>query len=68
MPVVLAQVMNEPLSGFSRAEWESLKGMLGRMLVNAEAQRATEPAPAPSSARPARHGADVPVSARRAAR
>jgi DNA-binding MarR family transcriptional regulator len=49
VPTVLAQVMNQALSGFSRAEWESLKGMLGRMLVNAEAQRGTETAAAPAA-------------------
>ena len=39
VPAVLAQVMNQTLCGFSRAEWESLKTMLQRMLVNAETQR-----------------------------
>ena len=42
VPAVLAQVMNQTLSGFSRAEWESLKSMLQRMLVNAETQRDNE--------------------------
>lgn len=69
VPGVLAQVMNQTLSGFSRAEWESLKGMLLRMLANAEAQRQAEsdaaPAPAPRAAR-ARPVAAAP--ARRAVR
>jgi DNA-binding MarR family transcriptional regulator len=42
VPVVLSQVMNETLSGFSRAEWETLKSMLNRMLANADLQRAGE--------------------------
>ncbi len=56
VPVVLSQVMNELLSGFSRAEWETLKSMLQRMLGNAETQRerdVREPAePAPRSRPP----------------
>lgn len=36
VPAVLAQVMNEMLAGFSRAEWETLKLLLQRMLDNAE--------------------------------
>lgn len=39
VPVALAEVMNAHLSGFSRAEWQLLKGALQRMLKNAEAQR-----------------------------
>ena len=69
VPAVLAQVMNQTLSGFSRAEWESLKGMLLRMLVNAEAQRdgegAVAAAPAPRSAKVRPESA---APARRAAR
>ena len=53
VPVVLAQVMNEMLAGFSRAEWDILKGMLRRMLSNAEVHREVDVA-APS----------VPVTAR----
>jgi hypothetical protein len=70
VPAVLAQVMNQALSGFSRAEWESLKGMLGRMLANAEAQRGAEvaPASAPSPARPTRPAADAAAPARRVPR
>ena len=71
MPAVLAQVMNQTLSGFSRAEWESLKGMLLRMLANAEAQRdtgATAVAAASPAARPTRVRPDAVAPARRAAR
>ncbi len=70
VPAVLAQVMNQALSGFSRAEWESLKGMLARMLANAEAQRGTEvaPTPAPSPARSARSAPEAAAPARRVAR
>jgi DNA-binding MarR family transcriptional regulator len=65
VPAVLAQVMNQALSGFSRSEWESLKEMLGRMLVNAEAQRDAEPAvAAPSPPRPARPRANGATPAR----
>jgi len=73
VPAVLAQVMNQTLSGFSRAEWESLKGMLHRMLANAEAQRDTEAAAGPAAAsarpvRPARARSHAAAPARRAAR
>jgi len=37
VPVVLAQVLNEHLAGFSRAEWSQLKDMLKRMVTNGEA-------------------------------
>src|SRR6476620_6469301 len=37
VPVVLAQVLNEHLAGFSRAEWSQLKDMLKRMVANGEA-------------------------------
>ena len=36
VPAVLAQVMNELMGGFSRAEWTQMKSFLNRMLVNAE--------------------------------
>ena len=36
VPAVLAQVMNELMAGFSRAEWTQMKSFLNRMLVNAE--------------------------------
>ena len=72
VPAVLAQVMNQTLSGFSRAEWESLKGMLLRMLANAEAQREVEAVTAASpSTRPlrtTRPRAAVVPPARRSAR
>jgi len=34
---VLAQVLNEHLAGFSKAEWSQLKDMLRRMVANGEA-------------------------------
>ena len=37
VPVVLAQVLNEHLAGFSKTEWAQLKDMLKRMVVNGEA-------------------------------
>jgi DNA-binding MarR family transcriptional regulator len=37
VPVVLTQVLNEHLAGFSKAEWSQLKDMLKRMVVNGEA-------------------------------
>ena len=37
VPIVLAQVLNEHLAGFSRAEWSQLKDMLRRMVANGEA-------------------------------
>ena len=42
VPVELAQVMNELLSGFSKTEWTQLKSFLQRMLTNAEACAAKE--------------------------
>jgi DNA-binding MarR family transcriptional regulator len=39
VPVALAEVMNAHLAGFSKAEWQTLKGLLRRMLDNAEACR-----------------------------
>jgi DNA-binding MarR family transcriptional regulator len=35
VPIALAEVMNAHLAGFTRAEWETLKGYLKRMLENA---------------------------------
>jgi DNA-binding MarR family transcriptional regulator len=43
VPVVLAQVLNEHLAGFSRAEWSQLKDMLRRMVANGEAAEARTP-------------------------
>ena len=34
VPIVLAQVLNEHLAGFSKTEWTQLKDMLRRMVVN----------------------------------
>lgn len=39
VPVALAEVMNAHLSGFSKTEWKTLKGLLQRMLDNAEVCR-----------------------------
>ncbi|MGZ8259493.1 MAG: MarR family winged helix-turn-helix transcriptional regulator [Caldimonas sp.] len=36
VPVILAQVMNEHLAGFSKGEWSQLKDMLKRMVANGE--------------------------------
>ena len=43
VPVVLAQVLNEHLAGFSRAEWSQLKDMLKRMVANGEAAEKRTP-------------------------
>ena len=37
VPIVLAQVLNEHLAGFSKSEWSQLKDMLQRMVANGEA-------------------------------
>ena len=37
VPVVLAQVLNEHLAGFSKTEWSQLKDMLRRMVINGDA-------------------------------
>ena len=37
VPIVLAQVLNEHLAGFSKTEWAQLKDMLRRMVSNGEA-------------------------------
>ncbi len=39
VPAVLAAVMNEHLAGFSKTEWQALKGYLQRMLATGEALR-----------------------------
>ncbi len=39
VPVALAEVMNAHLAGFSKAEWQLLKGFLRRMLDNADSCR-----------------------------
>ena len=43
VPIVLAQVLNEHLAGFSRAEWSQLKDMLRRMVANGEAAETRTP-------------------------
>jgi DNA-binding MarR family transcriptional regulator len=37
VPVVLAEVLNEHLAGFSKTEWSQLKDMLKRMVINGDA-------------------------------
>ncbi len=37
VPIVLAQVLNEHLAGFSKTEWSQLKDMLKRMVANGDA-------------------------------
>jgi DNA-binding MarR family transcriptional regulator len=37
VPIVLAQVLNEHLAGFSKSEWSQMKDMLRRMIANGEA-------------------------------
>jgi DNA-binding MarR family transcriptional regulator len=37
VPIVMAQVLNEHLAGFSKSEWSQLKDMLRRMVANGEA-------------------------------
>ncbi len=39
VPFALTEVMNAHLAGFSKSEWQALKGYLRRMLDNAEALR-----------------------------
>lgn len=39
VPAVLAEVLNAHLAGFTKPEWEALKGHLQRMLENGEALR-----------------------------
>lgn len=41
IPVVLARIQNACLAGFTREEWETLKGYLHRILDNAQALSAT---------------------------
>ena len=37
VPIVLSEVLNEHLAGFSKTEWSQLKDMLKRMVANGEA-------------------------------
>ncbi|WP_374673325.1 MarR family winged helix-turn-helix transcriptional regulator [Ideonella sp.] len=39
VPPVMAEVLNNHLRGFSRAEWEQLLSLLGRLVANADAMR-----------------------------
>ena len=39
VPPVLAEVMNEHLAGFTRAEWQTLKALLHRVVANGDALR-----------------------------
>ena len=39
VPAVLADVMNAHLAGFSKTEWQALKGYLQRMLATGDALR-----------------------------
>jgi DNA-binding MarR family transcriptional regulator len=43
VPIVLAQVLNEHLAGFSKTEWSQLKDMLRRMVANGEAAETRTP-------------------------
>lgn len=53
VPRVLAEVQNAHLAGFSRAEWETLRTLLRRLLRTGDALRAADAArPPPSAARP----------------
>lgn len=40
IPVILSKVQNDYLAGFSEEEWQTLRGYLRRMLVNAQALQA----------------------------
>ena len=42
IPGVLCEVLNAYLAGFSKTEWQALKGYLGRMLANSENLRDSE--------------------------
>lgn len=55
VPVALAEVMNAHLAGFSRTEWQALKGLLQRMLDNAGACRDARCAGTASAAGAAHH-------------
>ncbi len=39
VPAVLSEILNGHLAGFSKTEWQALKGYLQRMLANGEALR-----------------------------
>ena len=42
VPAVLAEVLNAHLAGFSKTEWQALRGYLQRMLETGEQLRAAE--------------------------
>jgi len=50
VPVALAEVMNAHLAGFSKAEWQQLKGYLRRMLDNGDSCREARCANEPKAA------------------
>ena len=54
VPVALAEVMNAHLAGFSKAEWQQLKGFLRRMLDNGDSCREARCANEPKGASPER--------------
>jgi DNA-binding MarR family transcriptional regulator len=43
VPAVLSEVLNSFLAGFTKSEWQALKGYLSRMLANGECLRDSEP-------------------------
>jgi DNA-binding MarR family transcriptional regulator len=43
LPAVLSEIFNAHLRGFSHQEWQTLMGLLQRVLANGEALRPTEP-------------------------
>jgi DNA-binding MarR family transcriptional regulator len=45
VPAVLADVLNAHLAGFSKSEWQALKGYLQRIVETGEALRAADPTP-----------------------
>jgi DNA-binding MarR family transcriptional regulator len=45
VPAVLADVLNAHLAGFSKTEWQALKGYLQRLVDNGEALRAADSDP-----------------------
>ncbi|HEX2011228.1 MAG TPA: MarR family transcriptional regulator [Roseateles sp.] len=42
LPAILSEIFNAHLAGFSRAEWQTLMGLLHRVLANGEALRAAD--------------------------
>lgn len=61
VPVVLSEVLNAYLQGFSHPEWQSLLDMLRRMLANAESFRHPQEPAMPDGEGP--DGADRPPDA-----